>query len=142
MVKPVVLVDSSVWIEWLSPQASEALKRTLQALLEAGRIVTTDMIRLEIITGARSLQEFAMFQRDFDAIPCLEMTRREWRRAEVLSFALSRRGWRVAAPDLLIAVAALAHGVLLWHADNDFERVKRVAADFRTWHYPKQSPDL
>lgn len=141
MADGVVLVDSSVWIEAIAPKAPGALKATLKALLDTSRVVTTDMVRLEVVAGARSVREFETFRADFDAIPCLEVVRREWRMAEDLSLTLGRHGRRVAAPDLLIAAAALAHGVPLWHADSDFERVRTAASAFHTFWYPKQSPE-
>ena len=138
-----VLVDSSLWIQGLDPRAPQELKATMQGLLETKRMAITDIVRLEVIAGARGLDEFVKFQMDFDAIRCLDTARREWRRAETLSLVLNRRGQRVAAADTLIAAVAISYGVPLWHADRDFERVKAVVgADFHTFWYPKRSPAL
>ncbi len=138
-----VLVDSSLWIHGLDPRAPQELKATMQGLVETRRMAITDIVRLEVIAGARGLDEFAKFQMDFDAIRCLDTTTREWRKAEKLSLLLNRQGQRVAAADTLIAAVALSYGVPLWHADRDFERVKHVVgADLRTFWYPKRSPSV
>lgn len=137
-----VLVDSSLWIEALRPSAPEALRRTLGALVEANHVVTTDMIRLEVIAGARSSEEFASFRADFDALRCLPTTPRAWRDAEELSLSLGRRGARVPAADVLIAAVAMAHGAPLWHADRDFERVRKAVPQLRTFWHPHHTPPL
>lgn len=141
MADPSVLVDSSLWIAWLDLHAPAELKRTMETLLETNRIAITDMVRLEVIAGARGLEEFVKFQMDFDEVPRLETTLREWRKAETLSLVLNRQGQRVPAADTLIAAVAIAYGVPLWHADRDFERIRHVVgADLKTFWYPKRSP--
>ena len=140
MIETSVLVDSSVWIEGLRPNAPGGLKDLLGALIESGRVVTTDIVRLEVIAGARSFEEFGGFRADFEALLCLETTAREWRKAEDLSFVLNRAGQRVKATDILIAAVARSYNVPLWHADKDFERVREAVSDFHTFFYPKKNP--
>lgn len=136
-----MLVDASVWIEGLRAAAPAALTMQLQTLLMAKRLLVTDMVRLEVLAGARSPSEFEAFRADLDMLPGLDTTAREWRKAEDLSIVLTRQGRRVAAADLLIAAVSMTHGVPLWHADSDFERVRTVAESFKTFWYPKQSPE-
>lgn len=140
MAEESVLVDSSVWIHGFGSQATEDLKKRLMGLLETDRTMITEMVRLEVIAGARSAAEFGKYRADFESIRCFEVTRRDWRRAEDLSFTLNRAGSKVAAADLLIAAVAISHQVPLWHADGDFERVRKVVSDFRTIWHPKHSP--
>ena len=140
MAEESVLVDSSIWIHGLGSRAPEDLKNRLMGLLEADSVLITEMIRLEVIAGARSAAEFGKYRVDFESIRCLEATRQDWRRAEDLSFTLNRAGSKVGAADLLIAAVAISRQVPLWHADNDFERIHRVASDFQTIWYPKHSP--
>lgn len=118
------------------------MKRVLTALVESGRAVITEMIRLEVMAGARSIQEFGGFRADLEAIPCLATTFREWHQAEEMSFALSRAGRRVAAADTLISAVAISYRVPLWHADGDFERVRKTVSGFQTIWYPKHSPSV
>lgn len=135
-----ILIDSSIWIQWLSPQASGELKRAMEALLATDRAVINEMIRLEVIGGARSAGEFEKVRGDFEAIRCIETKPRVWQKAEDLSFLLGRRGQRVAAADVLIAAGAICHGAPLWHADRDFERVRAAVRNFRTFWYPRHNP--
>ena len=142
MADPDVLVDSSIWIEGLSPQAIGPLRTALRSLIEANRVVVTEMVRLEVIAGARSLEEFKGFRSDFEALRCLATTPREWLRAEELTFILHRRGLHVPATDLLIAAVALGHRIPLWHADRDFERIRQVMPELKTHWHPRHTPAL
>ena len=71
------------------------------------------MIRLEVLVGARSHEEFSAFRSDFEAIRCLSATSNEWKRAEDLSVVLGRVGLRVPPSDLLIAAVAISHDIPL-----------------------------
>ncbi len=113
---------------------------TLKALLESNQAAVTEMIRLEVIGGAKTGEEFKAFRADFDAVHCLSAGRREWARAEELSAALGQAGRRVPSPDVLIAATALCYDVPLWHADRDFERIPQVASTFRTFWHPRHQP--
>lgn len=142
MDESLVLIDSSVWIEGLRAKALENVKTQLRGLMETGRIRMTEMIRLEVIGGARSYEELDWLRIELEEVPLLETTEREWRRAEDLSFTLSRKGQHVASADVLIAAVALCYKIPLWHADQDFERIRQAILDFQTYWYPKQSPAL
>ena len=134
------LIDSSIWIQALAPRAPEAMTVLLRALLEANRTVVTEMVRLEVLAGAKSSKEFDQFRQDFDALRCLNATMQVWRHAEDLGCTLGRRGLPVPSPDLLIASVALSYDVPLWHADKDFERIKQAMPELRTLWYPHHSP--
>jgi len=137
-----ILVDSSLWIEGLGPKAPHDLRVALKALIEANQVVVTDVVRLEVIGGAKSFEELKEFRADFEALRSLTIAAREWRRAEDLSFTLARRGVRIPSFDLLIAAVALAYNVPLWHADKDFERMKQVVPELHTFWYPKHNPEI
>ena len=111
-------------------------------LIGSNRIVVTEMIRLEVVGGAKSNKEFENFRADFSALECLKTTEREWNLAEHLSFDLNRKGRRVPSTDLLIAAVAISYNLPLWHIDSDFERVRSVAANLDTYWYPKRFPDI
>ena len=140
MAETAILVDSSIWIEALAPRAPEAIVTILRALLTAKRTAVTEMVRLEVMAGAKSAKEFDQFREDFAAVSCFSATTASWRQAEEISFALGRRGLRVPVADLLIAAVAVSHDLPLWHADRDFERVRHVSSNLKTFWHPHQAP--
>lgn len=142
MAKDLVLIDSSVWIEGLRPTASDGLRNAIKSLVESDRAAIMEMIRLELLAGARGLSEFESLRADLEALECLETTPEVWRAAENLSLVLTRAGKRVASADLLIAASARFYKLSLWHADEDFERIGKSVSDLKTFRYPKQTPPL
>ena len=142
MAEPPILIDSSIWIAGLDPRGAPSLHTKLIALIESGRARITEMIRLEVMGGARSVKEFESLRSDFLAVECFHLTENEWRLAEGLSFHLNRKGQRVPASDLLIASTALSYKAPLWHSDADFERVRSVRSDFHTYWHPRHAPDI
>lgn len=142
MAESPILIDSSIWIGGLDPRGAPSLHTKLVALIESGRARVTEMVRLEVLGGARSGKEFQDLKSDFSAVECFQLAEAEWRLAEDLSFHLNRKGQRVPSADLLIAAVALSHKIPLWHADADFERVRTVRSDFHTYWHPKHNPDI
>jgi predicted nucleic acid-binding protein len=64
-------------------------------------------------------------------LPFVELGRDAWSRAGELAHELRRRGENVPLLDLLIAVAAVSAGAVLWSRDGDFERVGEVLDELR-----------
>lgn len=122
-----VLVDSSVWIEYYRPAGPSGLRVAVQDALERDRVVTAGVIAVEVLQGARTDADYALLERDFAALPWLELTAAAARQAARLGFDLRRRGLAVPAVDLVIAALALVHECELWHLDAHFERVQTVA---------------
>ena len=137
-----VLVDSSIWIEGIDPRVPAELKADLTALIEARRAAVTEMVRLEVIGGTRSASEFENARSEFEVFPCVKATEREWKKAEEITFTLNRKGQRVPSADILIAAVAVCHRIPLWHADKDFERVKKWVQGLDTVWYPRRRPSL
>lgn len=122
-----VLIDSSVWIEYYRVGGPRGLRSRVQGVLTEDRVVTTGVIVVEVLQGARTDAAYAGLSQDFQALPWLSLTDDAVRRAARLGFELYRLGTPVPAMDLLIAAVALTHGCELWHLDTHFSRVQAVA---------------
>ncbi|MBI1870619.1 MAG: PIN domain-containing protein [Chlamydiae bacterium] len=121
-----VLVDSSVWIDFFRKKSSpegEALDR----LLEENRVCTVDLIKVEIVGGAKTLQQFEDLKSYFDALPLLEEPQGLWENMMHLQFNLHRKGIQgVGIPDLMIAVMAQTYHKVIFTRDHDFKRIRNV----------------
>ena len=58
-----LLVDTSAWIEALWPAGNALVRARVAALLADGRVVTTQMVVMELLSGARSEEEYNEFVR-------------------------------------------------------------------------------
>ncbi|MGB4780766.1 type II toxin-antitoxin system VapC family toxin [Candidatus Methylomirabilis sp.] len=120
-----ILVDTSVWLEFFrakdSPYA-EALDR----LLEDERVCTSDLIKAEIVPGARTPKQFRELKEYFDALPLATEPASLWEEIMEVQFRLKRRGINgISIPDLMIAVVANANGKVVFTKDSDFRLIQR-----------------
>ncbi|CBE69821.1 conserved protein of unknown function [Candidatus Methylomirabilis oxygeniifera] len=120
-----VLVDTSVWLEFFrvrdSPYAA-----ALDQLLEEERVCTSNLIKAEIIPGARTPRQFRELKDYFDALPLAKEPTSLWEEIIDVQFRLKRMGINgISIPDLMIAVVANAAGKAIFTKDNDFRLIQR-----------------
>jgi predicted nucleic acid-binding protein len=132
------LADTSAWIV---SDRDQATRRAFDDALEAGEIATCDMVKLELLTGARNAAELTATRRDLEALPQCTIEPDAWRRALDVYEELARHGGshhrRVSHPDLLIAAAAEAAGLGLVHYDADYEVIAAVTGQRTRWIVPR-----
>ncbi len=124
-----VLVDSTVWIDWLCAQPSPAT-----ALLEDGEAAIARVVLQEILQGAASPQALRTLRRRFEALPLLESEPGAAAYADAGALYACCR-WAGITPrsphDCLLVCLAVQHGVALLHDDRDFEHIARVEESLR-----------
>jgi predicted nucleic acid-binding protein len=125
----VLLVDTSVWIDYIRANRTPAVTALERALARQARVALTEWIYLELLQGARSKEAFARLQRYFNTYPVLRPTRGldSFAAAADLYRRCRARGVTPrSAGDCLIALVALEHRVPLLHSDRDFEHIAEV----------------
>ena len=117
-----LLVDSSVWIDWLRGSDTSAV-RFVQARESQEEIALTQMVYLEVLQGVSSQQQFAAVQKvlgaqtmllALDDLETFEAAALLYRRARAQGFTIRK------STDCLIAAMALEQGALLVHNNPDF----------------------
>ena len=101
-----VLVDSSVWIEYLRRPASET-GLELDRLLGEKAVVLTGVVMVEVLLGARSKQDFERLASLLGPIPFEEVDKKAWSDTAELGMRLRRSGTPIPLSDLQIASVAL-----------------------------------
>jgi len=124
MSSPLILVDSSVWIDYYHPRGPQKLKQRLQESLKRGMVATIGLITTEVLQGAPTSSIFATLQEDFLGLQWLEITQEVWLEAAHLGARLRQAGASTPTTDVVIA-AALHYRCALWHRDEDFTRLAR-----------------
>jgi predicted nucleic acid-binding protein len=124
----VILVDTSVWVEYDRATGSTFDRRLTELIATDGDVAVTEPILMEIVAGARDDRRAADLRRlllrfawlPFDAAVDFEgaaLVDRRCRRAGV-----TPRGM----VDCMIATVALRHGAGLLAVDTDLHRVASV----------------
>lgn len=120
-----VFIDTSVWVHYLRPEGREELKASVKKALTKGRVFSCWVVRAEILIGSRDEKSFDKLLEHLGVVPDIPIDEGVWKEAARLGYTLRKEGVPIPLPDLLIAQAALAKDLLLWHADNHFEEICR-----------------
>jgi predicted nucleic acid-binding protein len=124
----VILVDSSVWVEYDRATGSAPHLRLRRLIENAGPVAVTEPIIMEVLAGARDDRREADLRRllgrfallSFDAVSDFDGAVRIYRRARAAGVTPRRM------IDCMIAAVAWRHGAALLAQDADMDRVARV----------------
>ncbi len=117
-----ILIDSSVWIDWLRGVGTDAV-RFVQARQDIEELALTQMIYLEVLQGASTDRQYDAIKRVLSKQTILEPqdSLETFEAAAQLYRTARRKGLTVRKPvDCLIAAIALENSALLVHNDRDF----------------------
>jgi predicted nucleic acid-binding protein len=118
----VVVVDTSVWIDYLNG-ANTAQAERLDHLLGERLVVVGDLVLAELMQGFASEDDASQVRRSLEPLPFAEMVGKENALAAAANFReLRRRGVTVRKTiDVLIGTFCLENDLELLHADRDFD---------------------
>jgi predicted nucleic acid-binding protein len=118
----VILVDSSVWIDYFNGSATVATER-LDGLLSREQLAVGDLILTEVLQGFADEREFLTVQRMLMSLHVVEVGGGAIAIQAARNFrALRRAGITVRKTiDALIATRCIESGYELLHDDRDFD---------------------
>ena len=122
-----ILVDSSVWIDFFSPSPGRAGHELRRIIEEAEPFALTGVVAAEVLQGltrdeGRVEKYLAMWE-------MLEPSGFSTYREAAAIFRLARsKGISLTTIDTLIAAIAIEHDASLFSLDKDFVRVARITA--------------
>ncbi|KAF0219536.1 MAG: hypothetical protein FD174_1996 [Geobacteraceae bacterium] len=125
MKSDIFLADTTVWVHYLRGD-DPAVRDRIVPLIMADRVMTADIIIMEILRGARSEKSYETLHNDFAALPRLEMDAKVWERAWKTGYSLRQKGINVPLADTLIAAIALEHSCVLLHNDRHFNMMAKA----------------
>ena len=123
-----VLVDTSVWIEYLRNTGSRHHLFLRKLVEEDAPIVVTEIVCAEILAGAEDPRDFERLRsllRHWSVIPIGGLD--QYEDAALLKMACRARGKTVRnIQDCLVATVCLREGFSLLHNDRDFDAIAEV----------------
>ena len=127
-----VLLDTSAWIAFFSSTGHAGLKQDIREALDAERVVTCAVVRMEVLVGARDRAAFSKLESLLQHLPQIPIDDDDvWLRAAALGFAMRKQGRSIPLSDLLIAEACRSRSLELWHLDEHYEMI-REHSEFAT----------
>jgi predicted nucleic acid-binding protein len=134
-----LLADTSAWHHSGSPWVAARWRREL----DKDRIATTAPVRLEFLFSARSGRDYDAVARELSAVHQLPCGDDAWSTALDVQRRLAHRKAlhhrSVKMPDLLVAAVAEIEGAIVWHYDEDFDRIAEVTGQPVEWVAPRGS---
>ena len=129
-----MLVDSSVWIDFLRGGASLETRALLQALRQREPIWIAPPILQEVLQGADTVNRFARWERTLGELPLVsDPDPRALARDAARLYARCRwQGITIrSANDCLIAQYAMRSNLALLHRDRDFNAIAGVEPELK-----------
>lgn len=119
-----VLIDTSIWIEYLRKKDPGIFTRVNQ-LIDEERVVVAPFVLAELIQGAKSQKELAILQEIENVFLGLAEERDFWKRAGLLAYQIRRTGKTVPLSDCYIAIMAHYFDAMIYTLDKHFEEIKK-----------------
>jgi predicted nucleic acid-binding protein len=124
----VIVVDTSIWIDYLRGAASDRVGRLRSLMRRQPELLIGDLILCEILQGCRSEAEATEVEtalREFTIVPLC--TPDLAIKAASNYRLLRRRGVTVRTTiDMIIGTFCIERGHMLLHSDRDFEPMERL----------------
>ena len=130
-----MLLDTSVWVEYLRDTGSAACVEVARLLAEPIlAVVTTPIVVMELLAGATSDRALLSLEQLVAGLPSLPIDADVDFHAAAAVHRVARRQGRTVRglPDCLIGVVAERHGATLVHRDADLAAVARCLPALRT----------
>lgn len=129
-----VLVDTSVWIEYLGPRPDPVADQLDEVVLSGEPFALTGLILQEVLQGTRSVAEFAKVKKYLITQRILSPADpiQTYVQAAEMYFHCRRSGITPrSSNDCLIAQIAIEHSARLLHRDADFNRIAEVVPELK-----------
>ncbi|MBC7367853.1 MAG: PIN domain-containing protein [Undibacterium sp.] len=124
-----VLVDSTVWIDFLRGRATSQTARLEQCLHSRDDLCCCGFVLAEVLQGVRTESEYVATKRQFETLVYLEADRSTFELGATIYRELRRKGVSIRnSIDCLIAAVVIQHGVHLLENDRDYRFIDQ--------HYP------
>lgn len=126
-----VLVDTSVWVDYLRPNGSGPAVDRLDELLAEDEVAITPPIVTELLRGIRSKRQRKQLDELIAAVPVVSVVASDWTAAGELLATLQRKGITVPTVDGLIAVVARRERLSVLTVDKHFRHFGIALAPLR-----------
>ena len=120
-----ILVDTSAWIAAFRGECSAEMQEYIKRSIIDQRIVTCNIIILELLQGCTTKNERHNLQEELEAHRILPLTEAVWSLAYKMGFDLRRKGLTIPTVDSIIAALAMNSDCLLLHHDRHFSLMQK-----------------
>jgi predicted nucleic acid-binding protein len=122
-----ILVDTSVWIDFFSTSPGPGGRELRRMIEEVEPFALTGIVIMEILQGLkRDIQQIEHFLSMWEMLEPRGFS--TYREASAISRLARSKGLSLSTVDTLIAAIALQHQATLFTLDKDFSRIARITS--------------
>jgi predicted nucleic acid-binding protein len=121
-----ILVDSSVWIDFFNGKESPEVS-LLYNTLGKQEIITGDLIIVEVLQGFSSEKDFGIAKEVLESLPFFNLSNKELAIKSALNYRkLRKSGVTIRKTiDMVIATFCIEKEIKLLHNDRDFDQLEK-----------------
>jgi predicted nucleic acid-binding protein len=121
-----VLVDSTVWIDFLNARPSEQTQKLKTCIRNYDTICLCGFVLIEVLQGVRDGRELYFAKQQFKNLTYLEEDRSTFELGATIYRELRQQGLTIRnSMDCLISAVVLQHGVNFLENDRDYKFIDR-----------------
>ncbi len=120
------LIDTTIWVRYFGGEKS--IEDQVRSFILQDKVLTTEVIILEALRGARTSREYSQMYIDFKALPLLTLDAPAWEESYKTGFRLRKAGVVVPLADILISALCICNGSPLLHRDKHFPLIAKYTA--------------
>ena len=122
-----ILVDTSVWIDFLNGEAGDHVMKLVLALNGRAPICLCGVIKMEILQGFDDDKEYSLTKEKLNNFLNIPISMDNYYMATDIYRKGRKRGFTIRKPnDCLIASVAISNKLELLHNDRDFDAIEKV----------------
>jgi len=121
-----VLVDTSIWIDFFANKQTPHVSVLELLLAEGEDVCTCGIVLTEVLQGVRDDRIYKKIKSYFSNLIYLPMNQSSFVKSADMYRSLRRNGITIRKSlDCMIAAVAIIHGVQLLHNDRDFDPIEK-----------------
>jgi predicted nucleic acid-binding protein len=117
----VVLVDTSIWIDFLQSPASPYIEKLESLIRDNNRAVICGIVLQEILQGIKDDRSFALIKERLSVFPFINTGKETYIYASTLYRTMRKKGITIPPADATIAAIAVLNGISLFTNDEHFK---------------------
>ena len=114
-----ILVDTCIWVDFFKDSDTDLSDR-LENLISEDKVLLSDVVRSELLIGARDKKELEELSSVLDGLNVAEINSKTFIKAGELGFLMRRKGFTLPLSDLIITAQVINHETQIWTYDKHF----------------------
>ncbi len=119
------LVDTCIWVDFFK-DSNTSVNDRLEKLISEDSILISDVVRAELLIGARDRIEMGELSSVLDGLNLAKIESETFIKAGELGFIMRRAGFTLPLTDLIIAAQAIQLESQIWTYDKHFFTLEKI----------------